>query len=287
MQKLDLAQKRILIQKIHTLPTLPNILQKIIELADSPTANAAELGKVLAQDQSITSTILKLVNSAFYGNLRHVSSINHATVILGFQMVKTIAMGVSIFQTRTETSGPSFDREGFWVHSIGVATISRILAARLSGKSLDRDTVFLAGLLHDIGKVVFDNYFSDEYKQVAEIVASEGIWIGEAEKRVLSMTHCDAGFYLARKWQFPPAVVEAIRFHHDLSKCSEANRPLCVIVHCADYCCRKMGLGSGGDDTIPELDPCMEDCGITMTLLESVLEEAEGEREKLESFISG
>ncbi len=285
---MDNARKRILIHKINNLPTLPSMVAKIIESADSPKANAAMLADILSKDPSITSVILKLVNSAFYGNLRHISSIEHASVILGFQMVKTIAMGVSIYRSkRASVVGPSFDREQFWIHSIAVAACASHLAKlRGTPDTLMPDTVFLSGLLHDIGKVVFDNYFTDDYQRVARTVAAEGVWIGDAERAVIGMDHCDAGFYLARKWQFPGPVVEAIRYHHSLAKTSEQNGLLCALVHAADYCCRKVHLGSGGDGQELALDPlAVERFGIAEAMREQAMAQLEQDRETYESFV--
>ena len=240
------------------------------------------------RDPSIASMILKLVNSAYYGNLRHISSISHATVILGFQMVKTIAMGVLIYQSKQSGPEPSFNREKFWIHSLGVATFARMIATRLSKPAdLSLDTVFLAALLHDVGKVIFDNYFTEEYRDVARVVAEQQVWIRVAEQEILHMDHCESGFYLARKWQFPEPVVEVIRYHHSVEKSSNTNRFLCSVVHAADYCCRVIQLGSGGDSVLTNLDPIVEEIGINHELLKQVMSDVERHREDLEQFIAG
>ncbi len=284
---MNIEQKRIIIHKINSLPTLPTILTKIVALADNRNAKAADIGELLSHDPSIASMILKLVNSAYYGNLRHISSINHATVILGFQMVKTIAMGVLIYRSKASGPAPSFDREQFWLHSIGVATIARRLAQRLERPELlQLDTIFLSGLLHDLGKVIFDNYFTEEYRDVISLVQREDLWIRDAEQRIMQMDHCESGFYLARKWQFPTPVVEAIRYHHSLSKASERNRFLCSIVHAADYCCRQLALGSGGDSQQVALDITVQHYGISPRLLDEVMAEVDRERASLETFVS-
>ncbi|CAM2067733.1 HDOD domain-containing protein [Sulfidibacter corallicola] len=286
---MERVERRIFIQKINNLPTLPTIIHRIIQVADSANANATTLGKVLSKDQSISSLILRLVNSAFYGKVRNISSINHAAVILGFPMVKTIAMGVSVFHTNTKPSAEGFDRRRFWLHSLGVATLAKTLAKKLKLlPHLDSDTVFLSGLLHDLGKVVFDNYFHEEYLEVARLVQAEQLWIGHAERRILEMDHTEAGYYLARKWQFPAPVVAAIRHHHDIPAAENQHRPLCALVQAADYGCRKIHLGSGGDDVEVELDPLARDrYGLTDRVLEPALADLEKRREELEAFVSG
>lgn len=280
---MNTINRRMIIQKITNLPTLPNIVMKIIELADSPQANADTLGNVLAKDQSISSLILRLVNSAFYGSFRHVNSINHATVMLGFPMVKTIAMGVAVFQNENGDAG--FDRKAFWLHSLGVATASQFIAEK-AGVDVQKDTAFLAGLLHDLGKVVLDNYFEEEYREVMRRVNEEEIWIGEAEKEVLQLNHCIAGFYLARKWQFPTQVVDVIQHHHHISACPKDSQALCAAVQAADHICRKSDVGSGGDSLVLPLEAEAWELGITEEILEQAATYIEQQKPELEAFVN-
>lgn len=280
---MNTTNRRMIIQKITNLPTLPNIVMKIIELADSPQANADSLGNVLAKDQSISSLILRLVNSAFYGSFRHVNSINHATVMLGFPMVKTIAMGVAVFQN--ENGDAEFDRKAFWLHSLAVATASQFIAEKAK-VDVQKDTAFLAGLLHDLGKVVLDNYFEEEYREVMQLVRSQEMWIGDAEKQVLQLNHCVAGFYLARKWQFPTQVVDVIHHHHHISACPEESQHLCAAVQAADHVCRKSGIGSGGDSLVLPLDAEAADMGISQDILDQAATYMEQQKPELEAFVN-
>jgi putative nucleotidyltransferase with HDIG domain len=275
--------RRMIIQKITNLPTLPNIVMKIIELADSPQANADSLGNVLSKDQSISSLILRLVNSAFYGSFRHVNSINHATVMLGFPMVKTIAMGVAVFQNENGSAG--FDRKAFWLHSLGVATASQFIADKAKFDT-PKDTAFLAGLLHDLGKVVLDNYFEEEYREVIDLVREKEIWIGEAERQLLQLDHSVAGFYLARKWQFPAQVVDVIHHHHHISACPEDSKALCAAVQAADYVCRKSSVGSGGDLLVLPLENEVPGFGISDDILDAACAFMEKQKPELEAFVN-
>lgn len=278
-------KKRILIQKIQDLPTLPTTITKIIHVSEEESSTASDLAAIISKDQSISSTVLKLVNSAFYGHLRQVSSISHAIVILGFQTVKALSLGVSIFRSTPSSGKPAFDRNLFWIHSIGVATFTKQLAERPSVASgLNNESVFLAGLLHDIGKVVFDNYFTDEYQAVAQRAITDKLWIGEVELSDLGIDHSEAGRYLAQKWQFPNEVIESIGCHHSISTCAGA-KVIPAMVHVADYCCRKMKLGSGGDNAEMELDPeAVSICGVNEEIINELIVNMEDEREMIESF---
>lgn len=279
-------KRRIIIQRIQDLPTLPSTLAKIIKVAESPSSTAVELGDVISKDQSISSMILKIVNSAFYGHLRQISSISHAIVILGFQMVKTLALGVSIFQASPNGARPAFDRGRFWLHSIGVATCAKSLSGKIDlGPEMDRETIFLSGLLHDIGKVVFDTFFNEEYRLVARAAVEEELLIRDVEARELGMDHAEAGYHLARKWQFPTPVINAIRFHHDLAANEEGDGKIESLVHVSDRIVRMLNIGYGGDKQEPPVEPlALEKLGLSEGDLEALISMVEERREEIEAF---
>jgi putative nucleotidyltransferase with HDIG domain len=284
---LDREKRRILIQRIQELPTLPATIMKIMELVENESSTSDDLARVISKDPPISSLILKLVNSAFYGHLRQISSINHAIVILGYTTVRTMALGVSIFSSSSTRKGKAFDRNRFWVHSIGVATITRRIATYTPARDgLDMESVFLSGLLHDIGKIIFDTYFNKEYAEVAETAVNKRQWIGDVEMSTFGLTHTEAGYYLAQKWQFPPTVIAAINLHHDPSKCAtESERAMASMVNLADHLCRKAGIGYGGDNEVPQLDEgTLSFLGINAEILARVAEDVEKDREMIESL---
>lgn len=283
----DKEKRRMLIQRIQELPTLPTTITTIIELVESKSSTSDDLANVISRDQSISSLILKLVNSAFYGHRRQISSISHAIVILGYTIVRTMALGVSIFNTSSGKKAAAFDRGNFWLHSIGVATITRKLATYAPARDgIDMESVFLAGLLHDIGKVIFDHNFNKEYNEVAESAIKDHKWIGEVESAYFGLNHCEAGEYLARKWQFPATVIAAINSHHTPLSCQgEAERAMACMVNLADHLCRKAGIGSGGDNETPPLgEGILSFLGISDEILLQITSEVESEREMIESL---
>lgn len=283
----DKEKRRMLIQRIQELPTLPTTISKIIKLVESESSTAEDLARVISTDPSISSLILKLVNSAFYGHRRQISSISHAIVILGYTTVRTMALGVSIFNTSPGKKAAAFDRSDFWLHSIGVATITHKIASHTSARDgLDMESVFLAGLLHDIGKVIFDHYFNQEYNDVAESALHNHQWIGESESAFFGLNHAEAGNYLAQKWQFPSTVISAIRCHHSTALCEgEAERAMACMVNLADYLCRKATIGSGGDNEEAPLDEAaLSFLGISHETLQQIASEVENDRDMIESL---
>ena len=287
---LDKEKQRILIQRIQELPTLPSTISKIIELVESQSSTSEDLARVISKDQSISSLILKLVNSAFYGHLRQISSISHAIVILGYTTVRTMALGVSIFNASPGKKTAAFDRSKFWIHSIGVATITRRIATHTPARDgLDMESVFLSGLLHDIGKVIFDHYFAKEYNEVAESALKNHVWIGESESSFFGINHAEAGYYLAQKWQFPSTVISAIKSHHaPASYDGEAERAMACMVNLADYLCRKAVIGSGGDnEEHPLNEEALSFLGISQDTLSEIACEVENDREMIESLTLG
>lgn len=282
--KIDKNRRRITIQNIQDLPTLSAVITKMVEMLDSREASPKELADLIAQDQSILSAILKLVNSAFYGFPRKITSVHQAVVILGFSTVKSIALGASIFKTKPRKGEKEvFDRNALWVHSLGVATASKLIAQKIGHE--DTDEAFVAGLLHDVGKVVFDTQFPAEFREVVEKAEDENILILEAERDILGLDHAEAGQILLFKWQLPLPVVNAVGFHHDLEKAPATYQRLAAIVHLADIICRKLKIGSGGDSRIPKADRnAMKALHITTPMLEEALNETRAQKEIIETF---
>lgn len=282
---MDREERRLYIQNVSELRTLPSVVQNILKVANDPESSATDLVTAISNDQSISSMLLRLVNSAFYGNLRNVSSIQRAVVILGFQTVKTMALSVSVFKPPPGVKSV-FNRKSFWLHSVGVAIAAqRLFEASPAKGGLEKDTVFLSGLLHDIGKVVFDNYFNEEYQAVILKAKNERRWVGDVEKEMLEMDHCEAGYYLAHKWQFPKTVVDAIRRHHGEIKESGDDGVVVAITHIADHLCRRIKLGSGGDTFEVPVNPAALDVsGVSSEDMYRIAAEMESEKEQVESM---
>ncbi len=248
--KQNKENRRLLIQGIKDLPTLPIVFRKMIEMVEDEKTSVKDLSDLLSKDQSIMSSILKLVNSAFYGYQGKIASIKQAIVILGFSTIRSIALGTSIFSTNGKKKAASgFDRNALWIHSLGVATGARILAIDSGYKDIEE--AFAAGLLHDVGKVVFDAFFSKDFREVLKLVKNEKIPMRYAEKEILGLDHAEAARILLKKWQLPEAVTSAASYHHNLHSAPNEYLELASMVSVSNRTCCKLRIGSGGDRNIP------------------------------------
>lgn len=278
-------QLKKIIKKIKDLPTLPQVLIKLTELVNDPRSAARDLGRVIAADQSQTARLLKLVNSPLYGFPRTISSVNEAIAILGFNAVKNLCLSITIFDIISNSNGRGgFNREKFWHHSIGCAVGAKILAQYIG--YAEKEELFIAGLLHDIGKVVLDQFFHDEFNEITSLVLSKNILMLEAEKEVLQLTHARVGQMLALYWNLPLKLTDSIAYHHQPLKnpryCKETSA-----VHLADILCRAKNMGYGGDNRMPNIDmQAWETLGLKLNTIEPVMRDMEQEFAGAQAIIS-
>jgi putative nucleotidyltransferase with HDIG domain len=282
---LSQEEMRRVVQRVVDLPTLPVIIPRIIRLMEDPRSSAAELGRVIASDQALASRILRLANSAFYGFRREIVSINQAVVLLGFDTVKSIVLAATVLGTLGEADVvSSFDREQFWLHVLATAMAARRIA-RARGWT-DPEAAFVAGLLHDIGKVILDRYFYRHYAEAARLAAETPCLIREAESKLFSLHHGQVGGWLAERWRFPAALVEPVAWHHAPAGALRTHGTVAGVVHLADILVRNAGIGSGGDTLVPLPDPAvLAGLQVTGADLARWTEELAGERQAVTTFL--
>ncbi len=221
------------LDRIDDLPTLPFIAMEVNKMLQDYDISINKLTKTIEKDQAIVPKILKLVNSAFFGFRSKIGSISHAVILLGFNTVRNAVVSISIIDTfsKNKEALEGFDVAEFWRHSLAVAVISRHLAEK-TRLQLPDDS-FTGGLLHDIGKIVLFQYFQDLFKKVWTSAKENNLSFYDAEKKEIPITHARIGGYLAKKWQLPESLIDAIKYHHALSK-NANNLNLLMTVHVAD-----------------------------------------------------
>lgn len=242
-----------IVSKVKDMPVLPSRVNKIIEITEDPDSTIEDLEREILKDQSLTSKILKLANSAYYGYPRKINTVSQATILLGFQTIKSMALASTVSKMMAaELKGYALEKNDLWTQSQTCAIISRYIAKELHFSS--PETAYIAGLLRDIGKTILNYYVEQEYNAIINKVEYEHISFLEAEKEILGFNHAQVGEKIAAKWNFPHELVEAIGLHHSPER-STINPTLVSIVHIADAITMMMGVSIGADGLAYNFSP--------------------------------
>lgn len=257
----DSNELKALVQKVNDLPTLPAMMATITRLMQDPRTSAEELGWAIASDPALVSKVLKLVNSAFYGFPGRISTITQAIVILGFSTIRNVVLTTSVLKAfGKNNSHNGFDVGKFWEHSLLTGAIASSLAVEREANFVEE--TFIAGLLHDMGRIVLSQKLTAEFEKVLIVKEKAGISQLAAEQAVLKLNHGDIGGWLARKWNLPLPYVEVMRLHHfpgealklePLSQSDTTN--LICIVHAADILSKGLKDGKPDFASVALIDP--------------------------------
>ena len=201
------------IEKINNLPTLPSIALAVNKRLKDYDAPMEELVSLLEKDQSLVMKILRLVNSSFFGLKSKVKSVGHAVTLLGYNTVQNAVVTVSVIESLTlKNKVENFEIDDFWKHSISVAVMSKFIA--LHTRLAAPEDAFTAGLLHDIGKIIWANYFPEELVCILREMKANKLTFNNAENALDLPGHSLMGSVLAKRWMLPSAMVESIKYHH-------------------------------------------------------------------------
>jgi putative nucleotidyltransferase with HDIG domain len=227
-----------MIEEARGLPALASVIEAVMAAVIEETS-AAEIAKIIEKDSSVTARILKVINSAFYGLSGHVSTVSQAVPLLGIQVVKNIVLTFSVLDIFSENKTPGFDFQKLWEHSFATAAASRLIARHVRYE--DGEEALVAGLLHDIGILVFARHAFEDYREVLSARETTQRPLVEIEQEILGITHAETGALLAEKWKLPDVLVVPIRYHHHETLPEDMHRQaklLTNIVHVADVMCR-------------------------------------------------
>ncbi len=222
-----------LIAQIESIPTLPTVALRVMEVTSDPQSSASDLMEIIGPDISLTTKILKIANSPFYGLTKEVSSLQHAVTVLGFKEIRNMVMSTVAFESfKNFKQDDKFDIKRFWRHSFCCGLAAKIIAVELKSSSND---LFVAGLVHDIGKLVMYIAFPAEFLKLVDMISPLKLKYTafEAEKSVFEMVHDEVGMKLLKKWMFPENLITAVGFHHHPQE-ADKKTLFPIIVHVAD-----------------------------------------------------
>jgi HD-like signal output (HDOD) protein len=241
---------KIILQGIDNFPTLPTIYYKLTEVMEKPNSTANDAAEIITRDPSATAKILKTANSSIYGFYGKIDSISKAIFYLGFEEVRNIIILLSLIELLPNNKTNYFiNPVEFWKHSIAVGIITRNLGTILGINKLEN--YFVAGVIHDLGKILFFNYINEEYLKVIRYINEKNVGLMEAETNVLGINHSVAGEMLAEKWKLPTSLKNAIRHHYSGMIAGEVD-VLVGCVHIANISAQMFGFGQTTLGRVPE-----------------------------------
>jgi len=222
-----------IVSSIDTLPSLPSLYLKLQEKIKEPEASLDDVGEIISRDIAMTAKILQLVNSAFFGLYQTVESPARAVKLLGLDTIKALVLVSQIF-SESKIVTEYFSAQSLWTHSMTVGTLSKKIAESETDEKDIINNSYIAGLLHDIGKLILVSKMEVFYADAVLLARQEHIPLRQAEKRIFKATHCDMGAFLIGLWGFPSDIVEAIGFHHQLGEYPADTFSPALAVHIAN-----------------------------------------------------
>jgi HD-like signal output (HDOD) protein len=272
---------------ISKMPALPVTVSKVLEIAGSPTTSPVDLNRVISLDPVLMARVLKLINSAYYGVTNQVTSLARAIIMLGINTVKNLALSTAVLGNLGKKENfQALNMQGFWRHSLCVGVLSKLIARtrKLDPKILEE--YFIAGLLHDIGKIPLNNTLTEEFIQAMSLSDREHKPLYEAEKSCLGFDHCGAGLIIGTSWKIGGEILDTIRYHHTPASYTGENISLVYTVAAANFYVNVSGIGFSGS-RYPEKIPLkvLDHLGISWDKLDDMHGDIMQEIEKAQIFL--
>lgn len=231
---LEVKKLRGPISRMESLPSLPALYKRLMDALADPDVSIREVGETIAQDVSMTAKILQLVNSAFFGVRRHVSNSLQAVSLLGLETIKALAISVQVFSQFGHVEVEDFSLAALWNHSMAVGALAKRIAAWGTDDPKTIDNAMMAGMLHDVGKLVLASELPREYCQAVALGQARGLTMTRAEQEAIGVSHAKVGAYLLGFWGLPDPIIEALTYHHEPSQSGLKDFGVLTAVHVAD-----------------------------------------------------
>lgn len=238
-----------IIMTTRDLPAMPQVASKVLEMSADPNTSAQQLQQIISDDQAMTARILKIANSAMYSCSRKVKTLTEAIVMLGFDSIRSLVVtsaARNLYNTRNASTG--LKERLLWEHSIGVAFACRLLVLERIPSLAEE--AFLAGLMHDIGKLVLNLRVPEQFDEIVQLVYNDNLPFNSTEKEILGYDHAEVGAKLINKWNLSPMLEDTILHHHN-PEAMTIDNPLLLYLDLGNKLCHKLGIGFVDE---PDLD---------------------------------
>lgn len=265
------------LNSVDNLPSLPVVIQQIQKAITNPKNSMSQISNIIEKDQGLSLRTLKLVNSAYYGLREQITSIKKAIIILGLETLHNLMLGLSIINLFGKDENTIFNHDAFWEHALGCAMLSREIGKIVNYEELD--DCFISGLLHDIGKLIFEQYLHEEYIKMLEITQNNKKPLVPVENSIFKFNHCDVGAFIAMKWKLPIHLLIVMKYHHFLTTLPPEflkYKNLLTIVAKANQLCH---IHNFGDSMNPfcENDTMFQSLEIDTNHLEEIVKNVHGD----------
>ena len=233
---------------ILRMPGFSPTVTKVFDVCNRPATSSHDLNRVISLDPVLTGRVMKLVNSAYYSLGSEVTSLIHAIILLGLNTVKNLALSTAVLESiGGMNSFRSLSMDDFWAHSLGAGVLARSFARQTGIPVTEQEEYFVAGLLHDLGKIPLNHCYPEKYNKALEAVANGRMSLHEAEKIVFGVDHCAVGGMIAKKWHLHRNFSDVCLHHHDLEGGGGGNRHFISIISLANCYANYWHIGSAGD----------------------------------------
>ncbi len=230
-----------LLETATDLPTLPEVVFKLHAVLDNECASGEDIAAIIERDPAITTRLLRAANSAMFAGNAEISSVHNAVARLGIRQVRAVCIVVAVVKS-FGTCGSGLNHQEFWSHSFGVGLVARKLWSLLDRGLPDPEEVYVGGLLHDVGLLILDQYFSNEFAECSTVRGERGGPIWKVEEELFGMDHGEVGGLLLGRWRLPAVARESVAHHHHPAGATEFPE-VCRVVNAAEVICTARDLG--------------------------------------------
>lgn len=273
--------------KIDELPTLPSTVTRLLTLFEDKRSNVSLITEIVQKDPALAAKILKVANSAYYGFSQKISNLERAIALLGFNMIKSLVISIGVMTSISLKNKTTVSIKDLWNHCVTTAILMREMGKRINNDN-ESDHLFILGLLHDIGMVVFDQFFSEDFQEVINIATSvERKDFYKIEQKIIGFDHGEVGGMLLARWNFPKIIsLSVTNHHHDLLKGEELSKET-MLLKLGDIISHSdIQTEENSKEINEEQNRILEYLGVTNDFIREMLDFKESVKDEIESFFN-